>query len=162
MIREFYDEDYEANYQPSAYKSRQLRMLNAINSNTSLIASSFGFVVLLIILTLHCCLLFLRTFSRSDSPLLIQRKRLQLKGTRIGIIAAMEQELVLLIRQWKIRLKSCSWQYLLYRTFWENTTSFWYNQVLVGCIGHVMAVLADHFGADASSTLVLRSSSTWT
>ena len=39
---EFYDEDYEADYQPSATRAVELRMPNAINFNTSLIASSFG------------------------------------------------------------------------------------------------------------------------
>ena len=38
--QEFYDEDYEADYQPT--RAVELRMLNAINFNTSLIASSFG------------------------------------------------------------------------------------------------------------------------
>lgn len=39
---EFYDEDYEANYQPLHTRAAGLRMLNVINFSTSLIAFSFG------------------------------------------------------------------------------------------------------------------------
>ena len=50
---------------------------------------------------------------------------------KIGIIAAMEQELVLLVEQLEIRLKKLFLAIPTTQDAWANTTSFWCNQVLV-------------------------------
>ena len=50
---------------------------------------------------------------------------------KIGIIAAMEQELVLLVEQLENKVEATVLGIPTTQDAWENTTSFWCNQVLV-------------------------------
>ena len=76
---------------------------------------------------------------------------------KIGIIAAMEQELVLLVEQLENKVEETVLGNTYYTGRLGNTTSFWYNQVLVRlCQPCLWLSWQTIFGVDASLTLVLQ------